>query len=411
MFQRYLEKNTLKPPLITAKPAKGTALIVVIPVYKEKSVLQPLKALQEAIVPRSKVEVILVFNASENEEEVLTINQACKEEALNWYASLSQPSYALFCIEENQLPRKHAGVGLARKIGMDEALRRFQTLQEWGGIIICFDADSSCAQNYLKAIEEHFQTYPKTPACSIYFEHPINSKDFSHEINLGIAFYELHLRYYKNGLTYAGLPYDFYTVGSSMAVRARAYSEEGGMNKRKAGEDFYFLQKMFKKGNFTSLYNTTVIPSPRISDRVPFGTGRAILEMLNQERNIENSYAFSSFEVLKNTFSNVEKWYAEEPKNSSYLAAYFGEQQLADKLSEIRTQSTSLTLFIKRLFQWFDAFQCLKFIHFLRDNYFENKPLIEESSRLLKASGIAVQQKEVGILLEIYRKKDREEGS
>src|SRR5213594_3575687 len=87
-----------------------------------------------------------------------------------------------------------------------------------------------------------------------------------------IAAYELHLRYYVRALRYAGFPYAHHTIGSCMAVRADVYKKQGGMNKRQAGEDFYFLQKIIPLGHFTDLTETKVIPSSRPSDRVPFGT-------------------------------------------------------------------------------------------------------------------------------------------
>ena len=59
-------------------------------------------------------------------------------------------------------------------------------------------------------------------------------------------------------------------------MRAWAYVKQGGMNRRQAGEDFYFLQKISWLGPMTELANVIVHPSPRLSDRVPFGTGRAV---------------------------------------------------------------------------------------------------------------------------------------
>ncbi|MEZ4848575.1 MAG: hypothetical protein R3B93_08135 [Bacteroidia bacterium] len=71
----------------------------------------------------------------------------------------------------------------------------------------------------------------------------------------------------------------FHCVGSSMAVRSIAYQKRGGMNRRKAGEDFYFLQKFIAEGTLAELSTTKVIPSPRASEKVPFGTGRAIKKL------------------------------------------------------------------------------------------------------------------------------------
>ena len=71
--------------------------------------------------------------------------------------------------------------------------------------------------------------------------------------------YELYLRYYRLALEYTGHPHAYHCIGSAFAVRTLDYVAQGGMNKRQAGEDFYFLQKliatgrMFFSGNFYPL--------------------------------------------------------------------------------------------------------------------------------------------------------------
>ena len=82
-----------------------------------------------------------------------------------------------------------------------------------------------------------------------------------------------------------------------MAVRADIYAGQGGMNKRQ-GEDFrIFLHKIIPLGQFGEINNTRVIASPRPSARVPFGTGKAVREFLDNGR-IE-SYPLAAFEDLK----------------------------------------------------------------------------------------------------------------
>ena len=88
---------------------------------------------------------------------------------------------------------------------------------------------------------------PRSPGCSIYFEHPLHGP-LEPKVYEAIAAYELHLRYYVQALRYAAFPYAHHTIGSSMAVRADAYAKQGGMNKRQAGEDFYFLHKIIPLG-------------------------------------------------------------------------------------------------------------------------------------------------------------------
>ncbi len=402
---KYLAKYAFREDLIATPPDHALGMVVVIPAHDEVDLINSVCSLQNCDSTSCSVEVIVVFNASENSANtILKKNNTAKEKLEAWYASAENSWFSLYCVTENNLPKKHAGVGLARKIGMDEAVRRFSTVNRPDGIIVCFDADSQCKPNYLIEIEKHFELNPMSGACSIHFEHPVSGPDFSSDIYSGIQNYELHLRYYKNGLAYANLPFAFHTIGSSMAARASAYCEQGGMNRRKAGEDFYFLQKFIDVGTLTELKTTMVIPSPRPSHRVPFGTGRAIQEMLDEEREITKSYAFDCFEMLKDCFQDVRQFYSSSAGANELLLAFVGHQEWEEKLSEIRSQSTSLERFEKRFFRWFNAFQTLKFIHFLRDNCFLNKPLETEVPKLLEKLEIKKPWKG---LLEELRQLDR----
>lgn len=405
MLANYLQKNTFRPQLLQEVPDEKLGSIVVIPAHDELSLKQTLNSLANCASPAEMVEVILVFNAAENDDTTIKqTNEKAIEEVIQWQAEL-KPFFKTFVIKEHELPPKHAGVGLARKIGMDEAVRRFEKVNNENGVIICFDADSQCESNYLTAISNHFKKNETTAACSIHFEHPLEGHEFEKEVYEGIYWYESHLRYYKNGLKYANLPFTFHTIGSSMAVRVKDYCKQGGMNRRKAGEDFYFLQKFIDVGVLSELKRTTVIPSPRASHRVPFGTGRAIQEMLDHEREITHSYAFEVFEVLKQSFEKVEEWFDAEPKFSHYLCEFLGEETLTTKWKEIKIQSTSKERFVKRFFQWFNAFQTLKFVHFLRDNHFPLKPLKETMPLLLNKMKVERVQEE-DLLLK-FRQLDR----
>ena len=173
-----------------------------------------------------------------------------------------------------ELPDPKGGVGWARKIVLDEAAR----LLSQEGIMLCLDSDCTVAQNYLKVVTDHFQSNPDCNAVSIYFEHNLDT--LGYDERHAIIQYELHLRYLVHAMRWAGHPFAFQTVGSSMAVRRKGYLAHGGMNTRQAGEDFYFLQKFIEVDSLQEIRNTTVYPSARISDRVPFGTGRAMSQLL-----------------------------------------------------------------------------------------------------------------------------------
>jgi len=55
-----------------------------------------------------------------------------------------------------------------------------------------------------------------------------------------------------------------------------------------------------------------------------------------------------------------------------------------DKLIEIRGNTTSLKSFEQRFFRWFNAFMIMKYLHFCRDNFYENSPVAEAARWLLK---------------------------
>ena len=275
-----------------------TGIIVVIPCFNEKEITRTLDSLNKCQTPACKVEIIIVVNQSEIiPEEIKNQNELSVSEIGAW-TEVNESFFNVYTLFEQALPKKHAGVGLARKIGMDEAVMRFESINK-DGVIVCLDADCTVEENYFTEIENHFNKYPKTPGCSIKYAHPLKGNDFDDYHYEGILNYELFLRYYNLALKHCGVPYAFHTVGSSMAVKSSAYQKQGGMNKRKAGEDFYFLQKIIELGHFTELNSTTVYPSPRTSDRVPFGTGKAINDFLNQEnKEAYLTYSFDSFLVL-----------------------------------------------------------------------------------------------------------------
>ncbi len=345
----YFERFGFCGSQVNEPPSGKLGIVVVVPCFDEPDIVGALESLRDCEPPGRDVEVIVVVNSAvDATNKVKERNRRSVEQAREF-------GYVIHC---PNLPPKHAGVGLARKIGMDEALRRLGD-----GIIVNFDADCRCDPNYLRAIEEHFLQHPQTPGCSIYFEHPPGDADL----------YELHLRYYVQGLRYAGHPYAFHTIGSSMAVRSRVYMEQGGMNKRKAGEDFYFLQKVIALGNYTDLLTTCVIPSQRESHRVPFGTGRAVGDQLRGKPAL--TYPFEAFEDLKQFFADVE-----HPPVAMKL--FLETHEFAQKLKEMRANTESDEAFRKRFFRWFNGFMAMKYIHYARDHHYGGRPVTNEPKRL-----------------------------
>jgi len=354
MAKDYFEKFALRAPLIREKPSKNLKLIIVIPCFNEPDISGAIDSLIKAKQPTCDYEIIVVVN--QEKQKVYDNNYA----AIQYIKNLQKSFTHIHLIEELELDTKDAGVGLARKIGMDEASRRLDK----DGVIVCFDADSKVSANYLNALYNHFFIkYPKSTGASIRFEHPIegpNSKK--------IVAYELYLHYQILAQRYAGLPYAYHTVGSSMACRNLAYQKAGGMNKRNAGEDFYFLHKVISQGHFTELSECCVYPSDRESDRVPFGTGRAMLQLKSEDDlKVE---PFAAFEELKIFLKNLEKLYQGEifsipPTLNSFLE----KEGFFSSLEKIKSNSPSIHHFEKQFFSWFSAFRNMKFGHYYADKH------------------------------------------
>ncbi len=388
----YLQKQSRYPKLIATSPHPALSLVVVIPCYSESTLLQSLDALKKCKIENFAVEVIVLINDAENTTaEIKAQNQQSFEEANLWAKGNNTAQLQFHILYQKNLPKKHAGVGLARKIGMDEAVRRLEAINRANGVIVCFDADSKCREGYFMAIEKHFRDNPDTQAAGIPFEHPLAGDEFVPEVYQAILLYELHLRYFIHAQKYAGFPHAVQTIGSSMAVRCDAYQKQGGMNRRKAGEDFYFIHKFTAIGKHSEIKDTMVYPSPRISDRVPFGTGKAVGEILQQQDTFK-TYAPQCFEDLKIFLQKVDELFTIKQERLEVflgtlpvsIRTFLMKSNFENKLLEIERNSTNLRNFRNRFFQWFNAFLLMKFVHFARDHYYPNVEISVATKWLLE---------------------------
>jgi hypothetical protein len=267
-----------------------------------------------------------------------------------------------------ELPLKTGGVGLARKIGLDLALSRLN-FAAGEPILISLDADTLVRPDYLPALCRHFLSAAR-PGAVISFCHQPGADP---EEARAISRYELFLRSYVLGLSLAGSPYAFHTVGSAMACPARAYAGMGGMNLRAAAEDFYFLQHLAKTGGIDQVRGTVVYPSPRTSHRVPFGTGRSMSRMLAGERDAVMFYDPACFQILKawldlvsrNPAAAAEPIASQAEKISKDLASHLekiGFTGVWEKLQKnFRDQKNLLSGF----HSWFDGLKTMKLVHHL----------------------------------------------
>jgi hypothetical protein len=393
----YLETRALFPEIIKEAPDKQTGIIVVVPAYNEPGICKLLDSLAECTEPDCKVEVLIVVNApADAAEESLVNNELTIKNTDSWKLQNINCFFRLFVFIADKILEKGWGVGLARKTGMDEAVRRFNLLDNPDGVILSLDADCLVAKNYFVSICEELFKKKERVACSIYFEHPLSGTDFGENVFKYITLYELHLRYYFQGLSFSGFPYVFHTVGSAVAVKALPYVKAGGMNRKKAGEDFYFIQKLVPSGGYFNLNSTTVYPSPRASFRVPFGTGATISRLTDENCPTLLTYNFKAFKELRFFFGMVESLYNSNSEELSGcykfipqgVRLFLEEREWAEKIMEIKNNTSGMPSFRKRFFGWFNMFRIVKYLNFTHLDFFEKEPVDLSALKLLEERGI-----------------------
>jgi hypothetical protein len=301
-------------------------------------------------------------------------------------------AYIDACSKDKEMNDKDGGVGLARKIGMDLALQHFSYESNSNKLLICLDADCTVSNNYLTSIVKYFNTI-KCKAAVINYEHSING---NYENQAAIICYELFLRYYLLGLKFADSPYAFHTIGSAMVCDYESYIQIGGMNKLKAAEDFYFLEKLSKITSICTIQDAYVYPSSRSSFRVPFGTGQRVNRFLAKVQDEYLLYHPQCFMILKKwlnlydslNHSNIGGVLNKSRKISLGLNNFLIQNRFENFWEKICLQNLNKDQIFKQKKYWFDAFKTLKLIHYLRDNEFPLINMFDAIDILLELYGI-----------------------
>jgi glycosyltransferase involved in cell wall biosynthesis len=342
-------------------------LFVVLPCYNESHITTAIDSLSACFPPTYPVQLIIVVNSEQNcSENVLNQNKKSLLELAEW--DKSKPNWIkLHTLALTDVPHKVAGVGNARKHGMDYASTLAQNAKK--SIIICYDADCRCSTNYLQSIETAFDSNPTHEVATIYFEHDAKDND-------AIIDYELFLRYHYQSLKSTGYPYAYQTIGSSMAVRADTYTSFGGMNQRKAGEDFYFLHKVIPYRNVLEINNCAVYPSARSSDRVPFGTGHAVAKFYSSKCPTYYTYHPSIYKEITSLIDAFETATIIEGVNtlkvSKDIRNFLTQTKFEKALVNFLKQQKTNDALRQSLFRWLNGFRMLKLVHHLRDQSFTN---------------------------------------
>ncbi len=368
-------------------------LIMVVPVlFESQNIPHLIKSLNEnETVHFSEILILFVINSVEDSSSEVVADNQKSIEFIQSIISQNELKFDVSYIDCNslhkQLPEKDGGVGLARKIGMDKALEYFDYKSCGKNILLCLDSDCTVSNNYFEEVISCFNQN-KYSAAYVNYEHPLDGDE---ENIKAIVCYEIFLRHYLLGLKIANSPYAFHTIGSTMACDVESYVKIGGMNKRKAAEDFYFMEKLSKVTRIYEIKSATVFPSGRGSWRVPFGTGQRVNRFLSKKQNeyllhsldaflLLNKWLqiFNSHEILS-ADEYLEKVNEVEPR----LNKFFNEINFKKDWNNIVDKQKTSEI-IKQKKYWFDGFKTLKFVHYVRDNIYPLKSMFNELNKTFK---------------------------
>lgn len=354
----YLEH--FSEPESRALPAGRWDRAVVLPLHGEGNITPLLDSLERAA--DGPTLAIAVVNARRDSSPVVHARNAA---ALQELRARRGGKVSLFIVDratEGRFFPEDQGVGLARKIGCDVALGLWKNLQLAHPQVLTTDGDAAVDAAYFRV--------STGPMAAGYFDH---RHDVDGEGAYPLLLYEIWLRYYVQGLRWAGSPYAFSTVGSTLALDLGAYEKARGFPRRDAGEDFYLMNKLAKLGPVRPLPGRVALRF-RLSQRVPFGTGAGTRKIRDQLARGETFtlYAPESFVALRDWLAAMTAF----PEHRSVERALQLPAATLDGLEKLgarealaqaaRTRPRAADC-LRHLHDWFDGFRTLKFVHFLRE--------------------------------------------
>ncbi len=392
-IDRYLARHAEPEAAAAERLDASFANAVVVPAYGEgQSLFDTLGS-----VPRgSRGEALVVVVVNARADSPAAVHEANRSAAARLAESaksarelsadppvlaLSYPNGTVVVVDRagpgRYLPEGQ-GVGLARKIGNDFVLRLHAAGRVTSAWIHNTDADTLLSND---AFDQTDGLADERLAAAVYsYEHrPSEDPDLA----LACRLYEISLRYYVLGLAWSGSPYAYEAMGSCIAVRPEAYAAVRGFPRRNAAEDFYALDKLAKVGRIARLSGSPFRLEGRVSARVPFGTGRALSDLL------EKRGALAGFRLYHPlTFAHLAAWLRalgavarsggrleasleELPRENPFfraelLVACLEKMGAFTALREAIAKSNEAATMLRRFHTWFDAFRTLKLIRALQ---------------------------------------------
>ncbi|MFN8397468.1 MAG: hypothetical protein U0176_22790 [Bacteroidia bacterium] len=378
----YLEKHAFCPPQIAEPPHPGLRLVVVVPIASGAT-MNVLTSLLFSKLPEGALEVIVVAHGSEAESLLWKseYDQVCgwvelliatKEKTCAEHGYAPRP---LHLIKMPDLPAKHAGSGLARKIGMDEAVHRLRQVGNEDGLIATLDGHGMGCAELLDGLEAFMQRNKHIDSVAIPVQYSVDSEDdpvWAEAIKW--AHLESDIRVI--GLRKAGHPYAFPLDEVGMAVRLRSYEAQAGMNRRTSGDIFAFLQKFIEIGRHGTCWELEYPEIGRVSDRV-----NATYNLLEKRsvwgKSKPVTYAVRSYRELATGIIHIGRFFGAYEEEfvlhwiqlpevfRQFLDLNDGKKALKECLKYSRSQEA----FMGRFFRWMDSLRTLRFLEYCAEHH------------------------------------------
>jgi len=263
--------------------------------------------------------------------------------------------------------KKH-GVGFARKTLFEKILQDCDP----NDIIVSLDADTHVTPLYLSSLAENFEAHPDMTAIAVPYYHELGALE---EQNRAMLRYELYMRNYAINLLKINSPYGFTALGSAIAMRANALRKIGNITPLQSGEDFYLVQKFCKMGGLSLFNMESVYPAARYSDRVPFGTGPAMLQGTQGVWDSYPIYHHHFFEPIREAYLHLQDLYENRISSTDNDFLHFLQKGAErDIWSDIRQNVSDYDHFVKAFHQKADG---LRILQYLRMKHKQN-PVDEE---------------------------------
>ncbi|MCA0386983.1 MAG: glycosyltransferase family 2 protein [Bacteroidetes bacterium] len=345
-------------------------VVVVVPCYNE---LENLPFLLDSFLANDtstfeKIASLFVINHPENAASEIKNSSSETVRLLTDFGSSSPLPVAIIDMPGagREVPVKFAGAGYPRKTGLDSAISLTDHARPGNSLLVSVDADCLVAPSYFTRLVELAQRGCK--AAVLEYKH---REDDAENIE-AIREYEACLRSYTDGLKYAGSPYAWHFIGSTMVSNVSTYVKAGGMNTRRAAEDFYFLENIAKVTKIESIEEVLVFPSNRVSDRVIFGTGKAMNDRKETGKAIK-PYPPIVFERLKTflsvyheDYTSVEKLIDAIRKTDEETFVFLESCKFSIAMRSIYKSSKSGAQISNQKNIWFDALKTMRLVSLFR---------------------------------------------